>query len=167
MCSGKEGAETWGWNSPEGCGFQNQEFAILMIIHENQHNLAVITCVGAQATSHQSTASINSIFFLRIRAHSDQSSSLDDWQPVVLPDCLRYWFPFTLNLSGNSWLFFHFLSHCRGILPEKVDLINVSVIYLPPLKLLSCCRSSSYTVTLLWATPASKLPSTVIRSCGT
>lgn len=79
----------------------------------------------------------------------------------------EYWFPFTLNLSGNSWLFFHFLSHCRGILPEKVDLINVSVIYLPPLKLLSCCRSSSYTVTLLWATPASKLPSTVIRSCGT
>lgn len=63
--------------------------AILMIIHENQHNLAVITCVGAQATSHQSTASINSIFFLWIRAHLDQSSSLDDRQPVVLPDCLR------------------------------------------------------------------------------
>lgn len=77
------------------------------------------------------------------------------------------WFPFTLNLSGNSWLFFHFLSHCRGILPEEVDLINVSVIYLPPLKLLSCCLSSSYTVTSLWATPASKLPSTVILSCRT
>ena len=74
---------------------------------------------------------------------------------------------FHLEPQWELMALFQFLSHCRGILPEKVDLINVSVIYLPPLKLLSCCRSSSYTVTLLWATPASKLPSTVIRSCGT
>ena len=46
---------------------------------------------------------------------------------------------FYLEPQWELMALFQFLSHCRGILPEKVDLINVSVIYLPPLKLLSCC----------------------------
>ena len=67
--------------------------------------------------------------------------------------------------EGTRGSYLHFLSLCRGTLPGMADLINASVIYLPPLKLLSCCWSESCTVTPLWAAPASKLPSTVILSC--
>lgn len=130
----------------------------------------MITCVGAQAAWHQFTAGINPIL-LWFWAHQDQFSSLDDWQPVAPPDCLRaleagggagFLSPWTSEGTRGSYL--HFLSLCRGTLPGMADLINASVIHLPPLKLLSCCWSESCTVTPLRAAPASKLPSTVILS---
>lgn len=98
-------------------------------------------CIGSQAASHQFTAGINSILF-RHWAYQDWFPSLDDWWPVVLPDCLWaskgggnaiFLSVWTSKKTFGSYL--HFPSLYGGGPPGMADLI---------MPMLSVCYFWSY-----------------------